>query len=561
MKKLVCMALAGIRAVSALVGCGKDSGSSSQNESGKAPDASAQEQSGSGKYTEVGTYNPIVTEPVELRVFVPQPSHIIDFSTNETTKFLEEYTGLKLNFETSPTETTTEKVNMILTSGQDLPDCFLGIGTDVARFGVEEGLLIDLTELIDTKMVQLQKMFEKHDTLRGAMTATDGKIYEAPSYQETYHVTMSLKMWANTEQLKKMGVEVPTTTEEFYNVCKMFKEQNPNGLPFIGGQNWNGDPLLFMTNAFTFRTDNTYGLRLNKEKKVETCFTTDEYREALRFMNRLYSEGLLYEGSFTMTVDQMKSLLVEEGEPVLFFTGGASVNVIDTATSPELYSHYYPIAPLEGPDGFRCAAYMPSTPVGCFSITKDCKEPEAAARFADYILTTEGTETIWMGPKGVGWDDPDEGAVGLNGKPALYKRLLPYSHEPQNINWQDLGFSYQPTEYRFGEQTDPDIDIFSADGLEKLLLKATEEEYEPYITDEYQALPSLSFLLDENQQLQTIKVELKKFASEGSIRFVTGDRDINSDSAWEEFVNGLDNIGLGTLLEVYQTAYDRQYTK
>lgn len=77
-----------------------------------------------------------------------------------------------------------------------------------------------------------------------------------------------------------------------------------------------------MTNAFTFRTDNTYGLRLNKEKKVETCFTTDEYREALRFMNRLYSEGLLYEGSFTMTVDQMKSLLVEEGEPVLFFTGG-----------------------------------------------------------------------------------------------------------------------------------------------------------------------------------------------------------------------------------------------
>ena len=68
-------------------------------------------------------------------------------------------------------------------------------------------------------------------------------------------------------------------------------------------------------------------------------------------------------------------------------------------------------------------------------------------------------------------------------------------------------------------------------------------------------------MLDENQQLQTIKVELKKFASEGSIRFVTGDRDINSDSAWEEFVNGLDNIGLGTLLEVYQTAYDRQYTK
>ena len=54
-----------------------------------------------------------------------------------------------------------------------------------------------------------------------------------------------------------------------------------------------------------------------------------------------------------MKNDQMKAALVSEGEPVLFVPGGASVNWLDVASTPELYSHYYSIAPLAGSDGVK----------------------------------------------------------------------------------------------------------------------------------------------------------------------------------------------------------------
>ena len=38
-----------------------------------------------------------------------------------------------------------------------------------------------------------------------------------------------MKLWINTQWLDNLGLEMPTTTEEFYQVMKAFKEQDANG--------------------------------------------------------------------------------------------------------------------------------------------------------------------------------------------------------------------------------------------------------------------------------------------------------------------------------------------
>lgn len=568
MKKLTRIMVCALAAVMTLTACGTGGTTSSTTQSktaeSNASQSAADKSESTADVSDTGIYNavdtlPIVKEPVALKVFMSQSANIVDFETNECTKWIEEQTGIDLVFETAPADAVKEKINLKLSSG-DYPDVFLGCAgnIDETRYGADEGILVDLTSYLD-KMPELQKMIAENPNMKGEITATDGKIYLTPYFNDCYHCTLAGKMWVNTDQLKKLGMEAPTTTDEFYNVLKKFKEQNPNGVPLAGYLNgWNSDPISFISNAFTYRGLEKKGLRLNGDK-IDSAVVTDDYRESLKFMRKLYEEGLFYEASFTMDVNQMKSLLMEPGEPVLFYPAGASVNMIDAATAQEVYSHYYPIAPLKGPADKQYASYIP-TPAGAGScITSACKEPEAAARLFDFLFKYESSLYVSMGMKDADWTEPDEGAKGLTGEPALYKRIRPYSQEPQNANWQDVGVIYSPSAWRFGMQTSADVDIFSVEGLENMLYKASKELYEPYIPTDFAPLPTLKFLTEESNEMQTINVELEKNVTDYAVQFITGKADINDDSAWKSYVDAMQNVGLQKVIDFNQKAYERQY--
>ena len=70
-------------------------------------------------------------------------------------------------------------------------------------------------------------------------------------------------------------------------------------------------------------------------------------------------------------------------------------------------------------------------------------------------------------------------------------------------------------------------------------------------------LPQLKVTSDELSEVSTIAVEVEKTINETSVRFITGQEDI--DSGWDSYLDALDKAGLPTLLNMYQTAYDRQY--
>ena len=116
-------------------------------------------------------------------------------------------------------------------------------------------------------------------------------------------------------------------------------------------------------------------------------------------------------------------------------------------------------------------------------------------------------------------------------------------------------------EFRFGEAVDPNVDPFTAEGLEKLLRDETKNKYEPYVpkTDALSVLPPIKFKANESQQIQTISVELANYVKESAVRFIMGD--LNLDADWNKYVESLNNIGLEQYLETYQKAYDRQYKR
>lgn len=524
------------------------------------------------KLTEAGTY-PIVPEGEELTLtcFTMTMPNVENFETNDFTKYLEDLTGVHIEWVTAGRDDWQEKLNMMLSSG-DYPDMLLGLSPDLAKFGVKEQIIVPMDEYINEEnMPNYMKLYgDRLDLSR----ETDGQIYSLIAENDCYHCSYGRKMWINTKHLEEMGVEMPTTTDEFLEVCKKFKEYKPDGIAVLGsapGQGWYSEFENFLMGSFILPPSTSYTLDRRDKTAVTwdgeiVCVAQDDrYREFLKYANTLYNEGALYDGDFTQTEEQMKSIINQDGAPVLAFTTGTISNCIDVTSNPDLYAQYEAMSPLKGPDGTQLTTYFKYLSIndGNFSITDTCKSPEAALRWADFFYSEIGDLASQYGAdEGKDWVLNPEGKFGLNGEPAKYEILDKYSAETQNHDWQDLGIRVAPAEYRLGAAVEQDVDVKGPDGLEKLLYDATEQKYAPYGQTEENSdldvLPKLKLTSEETSSISTVAVEIEKLIDEASTAYIVGTRNINDDKDWDSFKDALDKAGLKDLLEVYQTAYDRQ---
>lgn len=553
-KKATALALASVMAMS-MTACG--GGDRKSKDDGK-----------KAELTESGY--PIVPEGEKLTLscFTLAMPNVEDFATNDFTKYLEEKTGIHIEWQTGGRDDASEKLNMLLSSG-DYPDIILGMSPDLAKFGVKEQIIIPLDDLINEKTMPnyMKRYADKLDLSR----EYDGKIYSLLGENDCYHCSYGRKMWVNTKYLKEMGVEKPTTTQEFYDVCQKFLDYKPDGVAIAGtapGGGWYSTFEEFLTGSFLLSPSGSYALgvadrvAVTKEGTMKCIATDDRWKEFLKYAHSLYEAGFIYDGNFTQDEGAMKALINQPDAPVLFFPTGTISNDIDSVANPELYAQYETLAPLEGPDGTRLTTHFKYQGIsdGNFMITDTCKNPEAALRWADYFYSETGDlESQYGAEEGVDWKLNPEGKFGLDGRPASYEVLNAYSGETQNHDWQDLGIRVAPADYRLGQAVEQDVDIHTAEGLEKLLYEATKNDYEPYRqtpeNSDLDTLPKMKLTADEASNVSTIAVEIEKIINEGSVAFITGTKDIEKD--WDAFQDSLQKAGLKTLLETYQTVYDR----
>ena len=524
----------------------------------------AAEDGGASELTEVGTY-PISEEPLEFTMFRTNMPNVEDFQTNDFTKYMEDLTNIKFTFEAAARDDRAEKLNMEFNTNT-YPDVIMHYAPDAAKWGVEEGILIPLDDLIEANMPNyMEKMGQYLDQMR----ETDGHIYQLAGLNECYHCQYARKMWVNTHYLEEMGVEVPQTTEEFYEVCKKFVETYPDKIAIGGASSgWYVDFVAWLMGSFTLDSGEYGKLALTPDGEiVSAANTTEEWREGLRYIKSLYDIGAIYDGNFTQDAEQLRTIMNQEDVPVLFVPFGTISDGIDSDSNNEVYRQYQCISPLEGPDGTRITPYFKYSGLetGSFSITDKCSNPAAVLRWVDYFFSEKGDISAQFGAdEGKDWVwEPNDGSVGLNGEPAMYKISdeAQYSSEVQNHDWQDLVIRYAPAEYRLGAATDPDVDTGTSAGLEKLLYDATKEKQEPYGQNpengDLDVLPDLKMTADESTELQTIQVEVKNYINSAKVAFITGTKSLDDD--WDTYLKELDACGLQTMIDIYQAAYDRQF--
>lgn len=510
-------------------------------------------------------------EVVELSIFAP-PKSTIDVTDNAFTKHVEEKLNVKIQWEIAPTQGQKQRKNLLFASG-DYTDVFLhgnhaeeGLTrTEQMQLG-SQGILIPLNDLIEQHAPNIRQALDELPFLRPGITAPDGNIYALPEVNICFHCDYQQKMWINTKWLSNLGLSMPTTTEEFYQVLKAFKEQDANGngdpndeIPMSAATNaWRSNVEGFLMNAFIYTNTDHY--LVVDSGNVGLAASDPKWQEGLRYLNKLYSEGLIDPAAFTQNRDALFQLGTVPGDYAILgaVPGGFYGDFVDRET--ERNKEYDTVPPLVGPDGTQYATFYGGVGDGFFAITNKATEAEAvkAIQLADYLYTEEGAVLAEYGEI---TDDSlivkaAAGEIGLDGGPAKYKRnpdVLDADDYLSKRAWSQLGPRYVPG----GMNWLAPADKYSLEGTELRLLDETKK----YAGKEAKEIvPAALFIPDEFQDEHgQLMAQIEAYLKENLVQFITGSKHIDND--WDAYVKGLQDLSLGRYLEIVQAAYDASQAK
>ncbi|OPA77013.1 ABC transporter substrate-binding protein [Paenibacillus selenitireducens] len=513
-------------------------------------------------FTEVGTY-PIVKKPMTIKMFAPQYPSIENMETNTYTKYLEEKTNIKIEWDLVPNNALNDRKQLMLASG-DYPEVILQGDLnkeEQMKYG-QQGVFIPLNDLIDNYAPNIKKAMNDISYMKSSITAPDGNIYALPQVNECYHCDNALKMWINKAWLDKLGLAVPTTTDEFYAVLKAFKEKDPNGngkadeIPLTGSDEmWTGNVSAFLMNSFIVDdyTEKGAGTFLRAvDGKVDFVANKEEWKQGLIYLNKLYKEGLIDPAAFTQNADAIQQLANKEPDNVM---GALSTALISYAYSMDSkaprHKDYVAVPPLKGPNGVQQTLNFAGITSAKFAITNKATPEQqiAAIRLADYLYTEESILLQEYGPEGKRWHKAKDGELDINGKQAVYTSVPETDKKPtHNDGWEQIGPSLRTYAYR-ASWTAPQ-DMLADDGYGTRLNKVS-DQYAPYHSKE-QYPNGLFIALEDAELAAQIKTTLGDYVKSNMAQFITGSKDINKD--WDAYVKGLDGLQLTQYLEIYQKA-------
>ena len=530
-KKLISMILVTTMLLGLLAGCGK------------------KEEKNNGKVT--------------LNVGLPQNVSVSDYENNALTKYIEESLDMNIEFRFfagSPGE-YSQQLALMCTSGEELPDVlwgFTGLGRKTMNQYGEDGYFVDLTNLIEehapnykAKLETVSKEVRENIISRGT-NASNGEFYAMPTYTTSEVADyMQNMMYINQTWLDAVGMQAPTTVDELYDVLVAFKTKDPNKngepdeIPMLSSGIW-----LYVINAFVhFSQSDMYNVT---DGKVWSPVVTDEYRQAMIYLNKLTSEGLLSDLSFNATNADIKNLVSgTEGHARVGIWCGHPLSY--TSTTTEILDEYVGLKPLEDATGLGgYGVRQPNYQVYGGFITKDCENQEAAMKFLDFFYDDETATRVRHGEKGVDWEEGT--GTSSYGTESHIQVINGQAYFEGNSTWGTTGTTWMTPENNLaiaekGFGRNAECSRLAAESMEIMLNFKRPKEV------------AVNLIYTEAEETTKEKLE-STFGGEvkkAIILFATGEQDPKKDSDWKAYLDTLKKCGDSDLLKVYQSAYTATY--
>lgn len=489
---------------------------------------------------------PIVDDPIDLDIFARE-AVVSNDDWNDVLVFneYEDMTNVNTNFNMVSDNVMEEKLNLTL-GGGDLPDVFhttfISDG-DMTKYG-EQGTFIPLNDLIDEYAPNLKKILDENPVIEKQITFPDGNIYGLPKITDEDFLSYRTKEkpWINEEWLDNLGMDMPETTEDFYDYLKAVKEGDPTGdgdddiVPYGGREI---EPLFdYLKGSFGVANKGTNNENIDVDPdsgELRFFPTSDDYKELLEYMHKLYSEELIAENIFSIEDEQYRAD-VGDGKygSTVFFNPVVSVG-------GENVDEFTGMSALEGPDGEK--EFVTLEPEvdnkSAFVITDENEHPAASMRWADYFYGDEGMELFFMGVEGETFEYDDDGDPEYVDEIKESDDIV--EAQSDYLTFQGGGFPSVTTE-----------DFFqgTAESSEESVEAA--EELEPDLVDD--PWPPFIYTDDERDDLDTFGEDIEKYVNEMRDKFISGEESLND---WEDYVANIEKMHLDDYMEIKEDALER----
>ena len=534
-KRALALLLASVMCAGALAGCGGGGGDEAAADVSPVEEATVDE---SGKVNGVMYAEglPLVDEGTySFSIFCDDSSQTGEFAM---LPILHDQTNVDLELQIYPNETATERLNLALNSG-DYADVIGGwILSDslILTYGVNQGVFIPLEDYFEEYCPRISEILDLPG-VREEMTAPDGHIYTIPYV--CGDTTVNYSPYINERWLENVGLDMPTTTDEFVEVLRAFKAQDANGngdpndeIPFSADPN--NKHIEAMAGWFGLPMDNE-GVAIVDDQVVFGA-VSNKYREFLSWSNGLYEEGLVDVELYTQDSSTWEGKGNRDLYGVSIAYGSSEFSGI-VQTSEKSEFGVLPVLNTDNGGTWLRATTGFSVYRTQAVITDNAENPEVICRWFDNAFSLENGIGCNRGPVGTVVFEEGDGYRAIN-----VEQSDMTDEEKESLSWSNLWPQslpkYLPKDFGFIEEN-PVYD-------EK---KVLEETYEPYLTEE--VVPKFWIPLDQVDRYSDIATAIQDYFNQQQAMFVSGELDIDDDATWQAYVDGYYALGLEDWLSVH----------
>lgn len=478
-------------------------------------------------------------------------------------KRMQEKTNVEIEWTAIQGDQWGDKITLAMANLDTLPDFIFSAGfgdNDLLRYA-EQGVIIPLEEYIDTYMPNLKAVFEKAPEYKKMCMDTEGHIWALPwieqlGAEKTAIQTVGDMSFINKKWLDFLGLEIPTTVDEFEQVLIAFRDHaselqaefNIDGsiipMSFIindGDQ----DPAILINGFGEGYGDADRGrhIAVTDDKKVICAATQEGYKDGIAWLHSLYEQDLIDPEAFT----QVWSTYVAKGKSgrygVCFSWDVANIdNLTDWVPLPALTADVRNITPQNG-------SFTSGFDRGRCVVTAVAKNPALVCAWLDQMYDPfQSPQNNW-GTYGED-DEFDIFELGTNADGAEMLKHAPLGDaSPVEVREaESVGGPLAILDEYYGVYvTCPDDAQYRLDWIK--------DYYTPDMNTKY-VFPNVFMSQEDTEELSNLQADITK-----TINAKKADWIMNgfTDADWDEYVKSLDAYGLSDMLAIFQKYLDAYY--
>ncbi len=494
---------------------------------------------------------PIVDEYTEISFWFEMSPAVVtyldDMNDNITWQLIEELTGVHVNFQ-SVSEETAQMFNIMIAGG-DICDIMVW-GSNYyaggAAKGIEDGVFLELTDVIDQYMPNYKALREADVDVAAQTQLSDGTIGGIYTIDRGVSKPGTGPI-VRADWLEDLGIDPESivTYEDYYNMLTAFKVEKgatsalhlsaygaPQGNYLVAGYGIAGYSYPDMNQAPFYQVDG----------EVRYGLIQPEYKEYLTMLNQWYSEGL-FNSDFVNNTNPMQITPEEvtDGSVGLWYHMSQIMEEhVSQAIDPDFDSIAIRDAVKEEGDKTTLANYTTSRVSGnCANISADCENVEVVAKWLDWFYSEQGSLISSYGVEGETY------TIDENGDPHFTDLI---------VNNPEMGMIVAANVYAMQTAVNWNYQDRWYDGYTPAALEAGDIWMEALDLENLATIPDAVILTGEDASTYSlVYADISTYVLENIPQFIMGTRSLDE---FDAFVAQIEEMDIQTCIDCWQRAYD-----